>query len=199
MRWTKDRLEWLRKSKVIYTDREDILNAFNKHFNLNVSLSLLSKNNYKYNLGLPKANRIIQRGLEIGWIKKRGFARRDSDYTQEYVSGSRTYIKVDGAETKDGFVPKNRYLYEQYHNEKLDPIEDIVVFLDDDYTNFSKENLYKMKRSTHALMFNHGLYGMKSVDKLTLVKYCEWKGKIFTLKGKREIKGGTNHEYFTRV
>lgn len=182
MRWTKDRLEWLRKSREIYTDREDILNEFNKHFNLNVSLALLSKNNYKYKLGLPKANRIIKRGLEIGWIKKRGFARRDSDYTQEYVNGNRTYIKIDGAETKDGFVPKNRYLYEQYHNEKLDPIEDIVVFLDDDYTNFSKENLYKMDRRTHAIMVNHRLYGNKDVDKILLIKFCEWKRIIIDKK-----------------
>ena len=43
MRWTKDRLEWLRKSRDIYTDREDILNAFNKHFNLNVSLVIIKK------------------------------------------------------------------------------------------------------------------------------------------------------------
>ena len=175
MRWTKDRLEWLRKSRDIYTDREDILNAFNKHFNLNVSLALLSKHNYKYKLGLPKANRIIKRGLEIGWVKRRGFSRRDSDYTQEYVNGDRTFIKIDNAKTKDGFVQKNRYLYEQYHNEKLDPIEDIVVFLDNDHTNFSKENLYKMKRRTHAIMVNHRLYGNKDIDKILLIKFCEWK------------------------
>ena len=113
MRWTKDRLEWLIKSKEIYNDREDILNAFNKYFNVNVSLALLSKNNYKYKLDLPRATRIITRCLEMGWVKRRGFSRRDSDYTQEYVNGNRTFIKIDNAKTKDGFVPKHRYLYEK--------------------------------------------------------------------------------------
>ena len=180
MRWSKDRLEWLIESKKKYNDREDILNEFNKHFNVNVSLSLLTKNNNRYKLGLPKANRIITKGLEIGWVKKRGFAKRDESFIQEYMNSNRTFIKVDGAKTKDGFVQKNRYLYEQYHDEKLDPIEDIIIFLDNDYTNFSKENLYKIKRKTHALMASHRLHRIKSIDKIVLIKYCEWKEKIIS-------------------
>jgi hypothetical protein len=182
MRWTKDRLEWLIKSKEIYNDREDILNAFNKYFNVNVSLALLSKNNYKYKLDLPRATRIITRCLEMGWVKRRGFSRRDSDYTQEYVNGNRTFIKIDNAKTKDGFVPKHRYLYEKYHNIKLDDIDDVIIFLDNDHTNFSKENLYLVKRKTHALYLNHRLHKVKSVDKLALIKYCEWKENIIELK-----------------
>ena len=178
MRWTKDRLEWLIKSKEIYNDREDILNAFNKYFNVNVSLALLSKNNYKYKLDLPRATRIITRGLEMGWVKRRGFSRRDSNYTQEYVNGNRTFIKIDNAKTKDGFVPKHRYLYEKYHNIKLDDIDDVIIFLDNDHTNFSKENLYLVKRKTHALYLNHKLHKVKSIDKLSLIKFCEWKEKI---------------------
>lgn len=76
MRWTKDRLEWLIKSKEIYNDREDILKAFNEHFNLNVSLSLLTKNNGRYKLGLPKAWRLLRKNAEITQVKRRGFWKR---------------------------------------------------------------------------------------------------------------------------
>ena len=114
----------------------------------------------------------------MGWVKRRGFSRRDSNYTQEYVNGNRTFIKIDNAKTKDGFVPKHRYLYEKYHNIKLDDIDDVIIFLDNDHTNFSKENLYLVKRKTHALYLNHKLHKVKSIDKLSLIKFCEWKEKI---------------------
>lgn len=182
MRWTNDKLEWLIKSKDIYNDREDILNAFNEHFNCNVSLHLLTKNNGRYKLGLPKAHRILQKNAEIIQVKRRGFYKRPDDYEQTFMIDKRTFIKINNADMKsnrkDGFVPKNRYLYEKYHNVELDPIEDIIIFLDDDSTNYSKENLYRMKRKTHALYLNHRLHKVKSVDKLALIKYCEWKEKI---------------------
>jgi len=180
--WTEDKLNWLIESKSVYDDREDILNAFNKHFNVNVSLHLLTKNNGRYKLGLPKAHRILQKNAEIIQVKRRGFYKRPDGYEQTFMIDKRTFIKINNTDMKsnrkDGFVPKNRYLYEQYHNVELDPIEDIIVFLDDDTTNYSKENLYRLKRKTHAIMVNHRLYGNKSIDKLSLIKFCEWKEKI---------------------
>jgi hypothetical protein len=186
--WTKERLEWLIKSKEIYHDREDILNAFNEHFNINISLALLTKNNGRYNLGLPKAYRILRRNAEITQVKRRGFWKRPDDYEQTYLKENVIYIKtsdtINHSKRKDGFVPKNRYLYEKYHGVKLDDIEDVIIFLDGNNTNFSKENLYRVKRKTHALFLNHRLHKVKSIDKLTLIKYCEWKEKIFQLKRK---------------
>lgn len=186
MRWTKDKLEWLKESKNVYDDREDILNAFNKHFNTDISLSLLTKNNVRYKLGLPKAYKILRENAKITQIKRRGFYKRPDDYEQTFKSGKRTFIKINNIDMfsnrKDGFVQKNRYLYEKYHNVKLDPLEDIIVFLDDDDTNFRKENLYRMKRSVHALLVNHRLYSVKNIDKLTLIKFCEWKKNIIEIK-----------------
>jgi hypothetical protein len=190
MRWTKDRLEWLIKSKEIYNDREDILNAFNKYFNVNVSLSLLTKNNGRYKLGLPKAWRLLRKNAEITQVKRRGFWKRPDDYEQTYLKENVVYIKTNDtlkhSKRKDGFVPKHRYLYEKYHNIKLDDIDDVIIFLDNDHTNFSKENLYLVKRKTHALYLNHRLHKVKSVDKLALIKYCEWKDNIITFERKRK-------------
>lgn len=180
--WTDGKIAWLIKSKEIYDDREDILNAFNEHFKTNVSLHLLTKNNVRYKIGLPKAWKILRKNAEITQIKRRGFYKRPPNYEQKFYIGKRQFIKINGVQNnskrKDGYIAKNRFMYEQYHNEILNPINDIIIHLDGDFTNYSKENLYKMKRSAHALMINHRLYNIKSIDKITLIKYCEWKEKI---------------------
>ena len=55
--WTKEKLDFLIESKNIYDDREDILNAFNKRFGTNISLTKLKSINTKFNLGLPVAKK----------------------------------------------------------------------------------------------------------------------------------------------
>lgn len=188
----KEQVEWLKTNKHKYDDREDILNAFNLHFNTNINLTVLRDFNTKYQLCLPKAHRAIgiARGnLKTGWLKLRGFTHKQIGDEIHDGSCTTAYIKVSNSQNKrDKYVLKNRYLYEQYHGVKLDDIDDVIIFLDDDYTNFSKENLYRLPRKTHALYLNHRLHKVKSVDKLTLIKYCEWKEKIFNLKGKGERK-----------
>ena len=177
--WTEDKLNWLIESKSVYDDREDILNAFNKHFKTNINLVTLRDINTKKQLCLPKAHRAINTArdnLKVGWIKIRGFETKEIGEEINFSLKEKPYIKVSNE--KDGYVLKHRHLYEQYHNVELDPIEDIIVFLDDDTTNYSKENLYRLKRKTHAIMVNHRLYGNKSIDKLSLIKFCEWKEKI---------------------
>lgn len=177
----KEQVEWLKNNKHNYNDREDILHAFNQHFNIDINLNVLRDLNTKYQLCLPKAHRAIKiaRGnLKTGWLKLRGFTHKQIGDEIHDGSCITAYIKVSNSQ----YVLKNRYLYEQYHNEKLDPIEDIVVFLDNDRTNFSKENLYKMNRRTHAIMVNHRLYGNKDVDKILLIKFCEWKRLIIDMK-----------------
>lgn len=181
----KEQVEWLKNNKHNYDDREDILHAFNQHFNTNINLNVLRDFNTKYQLCLPKAHRAIDiaRGnLKTGWLKLRGFTHKQIGDEIHDGSCITAYIKVSDSQNKrDKYVLKNRYLYEQYNNETLCS-DDMILFLDNDYTNFSKENLYKMKRRAHALMVNHRLYDVKSVDKLTLIKYCEWKRIIIDKK-----------------
>ena len=183
----KEQVKWLRNNKHKYDDREDILNAFNLHFKTNADLYLFRDLNTKHRLGLPKAHRAIEiakGNLKTGWLKLRGFTHKEIGDEIHEGSCIIPYIKVSNSQNKsDKYVLKNRYLYEQYYNETLCS-DDMIIFLDNDNTNFSKENLYKMKRSTHALMFNHRLYDVKSLDKLTLVKYCEWKGIIIDKENK---------------
>ena len=185
MRWTKDRLEWLSKSKDMYDDREDILKAFNEHFNLNISLCLLTKNNVRYKLGLPKAWRLLRKNVVNNQVKRRGFWKRPDDYEQTYLKENIVYIKTKDtlkhSKRKDGFVPKHRYLYEKYHNVTLN-IDDMIIFLDNDKTNFSRENLYKISRALGGIMVGNELHDTKQISKETIIKYCEWKEILTTLK-----------------
>lgn len=179
----KDKIEWLIKSKDIYDDREDILNAFNEHFNLNIRLNRLTDISTKYKLDLPIAKKMKMKGIEQGWIKLRGYKTLPigSDINRDNLN--RIYIKKANGD----YAIKSHYIYETYHNVKLDTADDIIVFLDNDNTNFSIENLYLMKRSAHAIMVNHRLYRNKGAHKLTLIKFCEWKERIFKLKGEVNV------------
>ena len=188
----KEQVEWLKDNKHNYDDREDILNAFNQHFNANVDLYFLRDLNTKYHLCLPKAHRAIditRDNLKTGWLKLRGFDYKNIGDEIHNGSCVTAYIKISNSQTKrDKYLLKNRYLYEQYHGVKLDDVDDVVIFLDDDHINFNKDNLYRVSRKAHALYLNHNLHKVKSVDKLTLIKYCEWKTKIFSMKEMVSIK-----------
>ena len=190
----KEQIEWLKNNKHNYDDREDILNAFNKHFTTNIDLNVLRNFSAKYHLCLPKAHRAIDiaRGnLKAGWLKLRGFTHKQIGDEIHHGSCITAYIKVSNSQNKrDRYVLKNRYLYEQYHNETLCS-DDIIIFLDSDRTNFSEDNLYRLSRKTHVLMFNHRLHKVKSVDKLTLIKFCEWK-RIIIDKEKENEKSNNN-------
>lgn len=74
-----------------------------------------------------------------------------------------------GAErmTKDGILikvaqpnvwkKKSRYMYEQYHNCKLNN-DDYILFLNQDRTDFSKENLYKSSNREQCYLHNWGTF-----------------------------------------
>ena len=176
----KDKIEWLKANKDKYDDREDILDDLNKTFNTNYTLFHIKDMSTKCKLNLPLAKRRINQGLKNGRLKVLGVEQHEIG-DECYRSGENIYIKTDNTnDFKKNFTLKHRYLYEQYHNIKLKD-DDCILFLDGDHNNFSKENLYKTSRVVHSLMSGHRLHNAKT-DKLTIIKYCEWKEKIFELR-----------------
>jgi hypothetical protein len=175
--WTEDRLNWLIKSKELYDDREDILDAFNKHYQTNINLHNLRHINNKYNLGLPKANRIIANGLKIGWVSLRGYAEKNIG--DEIFNGKATFIKISNLTINryDNYILKQRYLYEIYHNIKLNN-DDFIIFLNGDKNDFSKENLYKVSRYVCGMMSKNRFLTKNDFKTLSRIKYCEWNEKI---------------------
>ena len=175
--WTDDRLNWLIKSKEVYNDRQDILDAFNNRYQTNIKLHNLRHINGLYKLGLPKSNKIITNGLKIGWVSLRGFTEKNIG--EEISCGNATYIKTSNKskERYGNYVLKQRYLYEIYHNVKL-KTNDFIIFLNGDKKDFSKENLYKINRRINCEMSTRQLYTKNNFKTLGRIKCFEWKEKI---------------------
>jgi len=175
--WTEEKLNWLIKSKEIYDDREDILNAFNEHFNTYISLHYLRIVGNKHKLGLPKAKRLLRKSLESSWISARGFAEKNIG--DEIFNGKATYIKTfnESKGRYGNYVLKQRYLYEIYYNVKL-ITNDFIIFLNGDKKDFSKENLYKASRYVCGLMSGNRFLTNNNLKTLNRIKYCEWNEKI---------------------
>lgn len=164
--YTKEMFEFMQSGK--YETRQELCDAFNKKFNLNLTLGKLRDLNTKrgLNIGMPTRN---MDNLRKGWVKIRGYATKEIG--EEVERGEDVpYIKLG----HNNYIAKHRYLYEKYHNVTLD-FDDLIIFLDDDKTNFNKENLYKVSRAVAGIMVGNDLNGMKTTDKATAIKFCEWK------------------------
>ena len=55
----------------------------------------------------------------------------------------------------------------KYHNVTL-TFDDLIIFLDDDKTNFNKENLYKVSRAVGGIMVGDCMAQKKSAKQLLL-------------------------------
>ena len=56
---------------------------------------------------------------------------------------------------KGKYMTKKRYLYEKYHNVKLKK-NDVIIFLNHDFNDYSKENLVKIDRRYMAVLAQIG-------------------------------------------
>lgn len=165
VRWTKDKLEWLESQS--FNDKRDLLKAFNEKYDANIKIDQLSHIAYLYKINIPDKQRIYK------------------------PQGSIMYSKhnIPQVKIKDRvYMPMHRYLYERYHDVTLND-NDMIVFLDGNKNNFDKKNLYKITKRINGIMKSNNLHNVKT-DKRTVIKFCEWKEKIFYLQGKIEIKGG---------
>lgn len=156
--WTKDKLEWLESQS--FNDKRDLLKAFNEKYNANIKLDQLTHIAYLYNIQIPDKQRIYK------------------------PQGSIMYTKhnIPQVKIKDRvYMSMHRYLYEKYHDVKLND-NDMIVFLDGNKNNFDKENLYKITQNINGIMQSNNLHNVKT-DKLTVIKFCEWKEKINYLQG----------------
>lgn len=184
--WTDDKLDWLIESAKIYDDREVILNEFNKRFKTNIKLRALGLVCNSKKINLPKAIKRIEKNnenLKLGHIKLRGFSKKEIGDVIFEGQKNQTFIKIkDTGNKAEDYILKNRYLYEQYHNIKLNPVDDIILFLNGDNNDFSKENLYRVSRKILSAMSGYKMHSYKNVDKLTIIKALEWKEKLIQLK-----------------
>ena len=157
--WTKDKLEWLESQS--FNDKRDLLKAFNEKYDANINLDQLGHIAYLYKLNIPDKQR---RYRPVGSVM--------------HSKHNIPLVKI-----KDRvYMPMHRYLYEKYHDVTLND-NDMIVFLDGNKSNFDKENLYKITQRINGIMKSNNLHNVKT-DKLTVIKFCEWKRIIIDKENK---------------
>jgi hypothetical protein len=168
VRWTKDKLEWLESQS--FNDKRDLLKAFNEKYNANIKVDHLTHIAYLYNIHIPDKQRIYK------------------------PQGSIMYSKhnIPQVKIKDRvYMSMHRYLYEMYHDVTLND-NDMIVFLDGNKNNFDKKNLYKITQNINGIMHSNKLHHVKT-DKLTVIKFCEWKEILTTLKKHQRKEQNQNY------
>ena len=120
------------KYKNISFDWVNFTNDFNKTFNKNISVPRMRAYLYHDNICVGRSTKKPTNIKEIGETIK----CRDREYIK---------INDDKKCGKNNYQLKQRYLYEQYHNCKLNENE-YIIFLDGDKENYSKDNLVKLNK-----------------------------------------------------
>lgn len=94
----------------------------------------------------------------------------------ETVNNFDGYVRVKISDDPNGggknFVTKQRVLYEQMHGVQL-PDDYVVVFLNNDKRDFSKENLYAIPRRFLPFMTKNKWWSDDPTLTLTAIKWCE--------------------------
>lgn len=126
-----------------------------------------------YNKGKKQTEYCSPEAIER--TKKTRFQKGQEPINHRPVGSERVnvegYVEVKVAEPKKWML-KQRYLWEQYHNEKLGK-NDLILFLDGDRSNFDISNLKRLTRKELA-MLNHEYGDIQDVSvretALTIVK-----------------------------
>lgn len=94
----------------------------------------------------------------------------------EVFSESDGYTRVKVSDDPQGgsknFVMKQRVLYEKFHNVQL-PNDYLVIFLNNNKQDFSKENLYAIPRRFLPFMTKNKWWSDNPEFTLTALKWCE--------------------------
>lgn len=153
--YTEEEIKWVKENYNKYTttyrfNTNSFIQDFNKKFGL-----LLKKHNVKYLIGT-----ICKLSLNY-----------DRQYTYyEYMSQlypigherkihGEWYVKIDTkpliGEKRDerfNYRKKSHILYEQYHNVKVNDETHIVIYIDENFENLSKDNLYLLSRKAERIL-----------------------------------------------
>lgn len=114
-------------------------------------------------------------------FKKGNIPKQHRDIGSERITPE-GYTEVKVAEPRK-WMPKQRYIYEQYHGVKLNSNE-VVIFLDGNKQNFDIDNLYMLKRSALVRYCQDRLYTDDKDISLAAAQMAELKAIV---KKKREV------------
>lgn len=170
-KYNKDLIEWLNNnaSKYIVDELVPIVNKKYKETYTRVQLQrLLVRNKIEYKYKNENKSHNMSK-LPIG---------------TEYVkSDGMVLVKVD----KNEWKYKQRLIYEQYYNVKLNE-DEYVIFLDQDRTNFNINNLKKVTRRESSILANQQIFSKIPEATRTGIQIAKLMIKMNELKKEGEIK-----------
>lgn len=161
-KFNNEHIMWL-TNNTYKKPREQIVKEFNEHFGSEFTLGQIN--------ALMKRHKIrTDYVCKESWFKKGSVPHNAVSILSETVD-SNGYVKI---KIKDNYwVYKHRYLYELYHNVKLKD-DDVIMFLDKDKTNFSKDNLVLVSKSESMYLTNN----FNDIENVELRKSCVLISKI---------------------
>ena len=161
--YTVEQDNWLIENNSKYKNYDILAEDFNKKFNTNKSPRGIQSHCAKF-LEL-KSNRQGYKKNHNTWNKLK--------VGEESVSNGYTYIKIQdtGIKNKD-VISKQTYLWQKYNN-KILPKGYIVIFLNQNKTDFSKDNLYAISRQINAIMCSNKWFTNSREHTLVAIKWCE--------------------------
>lgn len=116
----------------------------------------------------------------IGKFKKGGRTRKLNIGTERVGSGYRTCVKVSENDVPPGnssnWMPKSRYMYIKYHG--CIPDDCLIIHLDGNKDNYSKDNLYAINRKVMAELMRNKWCSSERDVKLAGIKYAELISKL---------------------
>lgn len=136
-RYTKEFEEFVKENASKY-NREDLRQLVQKKYNV-----VISKDSFRRYLNRHKIISLYNIANNIRKVYKLPIGT-------ERVTSEGTFVKIA---QPDIWRRKTRVMYEKYHNCKLEA-DDYIVFLNQDRSDFSKDNLIKSSRSEIAYLHN---------------------------------------------
>ncbi len=162
--FTKEQDEWLMEHNLEFPNYDVLTEAFNTTFKTNKTSRGIQCHCLR-TLKLISGRQAYKKG-------HRTWNHMPIGHEYAHQSGY-VYVKVrnTGIKNKD-YVAKHRILWEQYHGCKV-PDGHMIVFLNSDSSDFSKENLYCVSRKIGRLMNTNHWFTESREHTLTAIKWCE--------------------------
>lgn len=187
-RYTKEENDFLIENCKGKTGKE-ITELFNNKFGCNKSRSAIVQHIWQIGLGFSLIDSKYKKGHKsLNKGKKNLYESANAkEIGSEKIRDGYVYIKVSKLPSK--WVPKHRFIYEQYHNVKLTD-KDTVVFVDGNKRNFDINNLQLLNYSELGALSNFKLTKDVEINK-TIINLSKLKSKIVSIKNKNSKHGKT--------
>lgn len=171
-----------------YRYDDEKLKFVSKYFDTCTYSELADKFNYKFgtNVSAQAMSDLCNKSLKLKKTRNNGMfsSRLDRPFTRSvgtevwrcgYIFVKTNDVRHEGStsysDMSENWQPKHRVIYENTYG-KI-PNDKIVIFLDNDRTNFNIDNLYCIDRKINLMMNNFGLMSNNPEITLTAIKWCE--------------------------